>query len=95
MNVVFTENCLKISGIDPLLGTFVLIARCVFICHRKKRLYLGSLNTCDAHLEEPTVCFISPLKPELNPICYLLALLGAHHFLHVSRIRVKLLTLGY
>jgi len=34
-----------------------------------------------------------PLKPELNPICYLLALLGAHHFLHVSRIRVKLLTL--
>ena len=33
-----------------------------------------------------------PLKPELNSICYLLALLGAHHFLHVSRIRVKLLT---
>ena len=26
-------------------------------------------------------------------MCYLLALLGAHHFLHVSRIRVKLLTL--
>ena len=23
---------------------------------------------------------INPLKPELNPICYLLALLGAHHF---------------
>jgi len=36
---------------------------------------------------------IKPLKPELNPICYLLALLGAHHFLHVSRIMVKLLTL--
>ena len=35
----------------------------------------------------------NPLKPELNPICYLLALLGAHHFLHVSRIRVKSLTL--
>ena len=34
---------------------------------------------------------INPLNPELNPICYLLALLGAHHFLHVSRIRVKLL----
>jgi len=34
----------------------------------------------------------NPLKPELNSICYLLALLGAHHFLHVSRIRVKLLT---
>ena len=36
---------------------------------------------------------INPLKPELNPICYLLALLGAHHFLHVSRIRVKSLTI--
>ena len=35
----------------------------------------------------------NPLNPELNPICYLLALLGAHHFLHVSRIRFKLLTL--
>ena len=35
---------------------------------------------------------INPLKPELNPICYLLALL-AHHFLHVSRIRVKSLTI--
>ena len=34
----------------------------------------------------------NPLNPELNPICYLLALL-AHHFLHVSRIRVKSLTI--
>ena len=38
------------------------------------------------------VTTFNPLKPELNPICYLLALLGAHHFLHVTRIRVKLLT---
>ena len=36
---------------------------------------------------------VNPLNPELNPICYLLALLGAHHFLQVSSIRVKLLTL--
>jgi len=35
---------------------------------------------------------LNPLNPELNAICYLLALLGVHHFLHVSRIRVKLLT---
>ena len=34
----------------------------------------------------------NPLNPELTPICYLLALL-AHHFLHVSRIMVKSLTL--
>jgi len=34
----------------------------------------------------------NPLNPELNPICYLLSLLGAHNFHHVSRIRAKLLT---
>ena len=30
-----------------------------------------------------------PLNAELNPICHLLALLGTHPILHVSRIRVK------
>jgi len=38
---------------------------------------------------------LNPLNAELNPICYLLALLGAHHFRHVSRIRVnRLLPVG-
>jgi hypothetical protein len=32
---------------------------------------------------------IKPLNPELNPICHWLALLGVHHILDVSRIRVK------
>jgi len=32
---------------------------------------------------------LNPLNAELNPICHLLALLGAHHILHVSRMRVK------
>jgi len=44
-----------------------------------------SLNAC-------TRVHFKPLNAELNPICYLLALL-THHFLYVSRIRVKLLTL--
>jgi hypothetical protein len=35
----------------------------------------------------------NPLNAELNPMCHLLALLGVHHFLHVSRIKVKSLTL--
>ena len=30
------------------------------------------------------------LNPQLNPICHLLALLGAHPILHVSRIRLNL-----
>jgi len=33
--------------------------------------------------------FFNPLNAELNPTCYLLALLRAHHILHFSRIRVK------
>jgi len=51
-------------------------------------------SLCCQFLPDPTidVAYINPLNPELNPICYFLALLGAHHFLHVSRIRVKLLT---
>ena len=36
--------------------------------------------------EEETKCF--PLNADLNPIFHLLSLLGAHHILHVSRIRV-------
>jgi hypothetical protein len=38
---------------------------------------------------EQIVRVINPLNAELNPICHLLALLGAHHVIHVSRIRVK------
>jgi len=32
---------------------------------------------------------INPLNTELNSTCLLLALLGAHHILHVGRIRIK------
>jgi hypothetical protein len=34
-------------------------------------------------------CEINPLNAKLNLICHLLALLGAHHIIHVSRIKVK------
>jgi len=36
------------------------------------------------------IWIIKPLNAELNPICHLLVLLGAHPILHISRIRVKL-----
>jgi len=32
---------------------------------------------------------LTPSNVELNPICHLLALLGAHHILHVSSVRVN------
>jgi hypothetical protein len=51
------------------------------------KVLLILMSLCDLNRER------NPLKLELNPICYLLALLGAHHLLHVSRVRVKLLTL--
>ena len=38
------------------------------------------------------ICNLNTLNPELNPTCHLLALLGAHHILHVSGIRVKVET---
>jgi len=33
--------------------------------------------------------YFNPLNAELNPICHMLALLRAHHILHISRLRVK------
>jgi hypothetical protein len=54
----------------------------------------GRLHTAHSVTDVPvyiynTILSVNPLKAELNPICHLLALLGAHHILHVSRIRVK------
>jgi hypothetical protein len=34
--------------------------------------------------------FLNHLNAELNPICHLLALLGAYHIFRISKIRVKL-----
>ena len=36
-----------------------------------------------------TIWYFNSLNAELNPICHLLALIGAHHILHVSWISVK------
>jgi hypothetical protein len=35
------------------------------------------------------VKFLNPLNAELNPICHLLALVGAQHIFHVSGVRVN------
>jgi len=34
----------------------------------------------------------NPLNAKLNPICHLLALIGAHHIFYVSELRVKAFT---
>ena len=48
------------------------------------------LTKCGYETQFMIFTSLNPLNAELNPICYLLALLGAHHFLHVSRIRVNI-----
>ena len=35
------------------------------------------------------ILLFNPLNSKLNPVCHLLVLLGAHHILHVSRVRAK------
>jgi hypothetical protein len=56
--------------------------------------YNHSVGFATYHTQYPgrnscNILHINPLNAELNPICHLLALLGAHPILHVSRIRVK------
>jgi len=55
--------------------------------------YSVVMRRSPSHNNRADTLLLNPLNAELNPICYLLALLGAHHFFHVSRIRVKSLTL--
>ena len=68
---------------------------CVYHTFKNLNQLTGFYNTWYQQyvtVKHLNVRIFNPLNPKLNPIFYLLALLGAHHFLHVSRIRVKLLT---
>ena len=59
-----------------------------------KDLQVGcSQFPCDIACAAPQLLF-NPLNAELNPVCHLLALLEAHHILHVSRIRVNSCSYG-
>jgi hypothetical protein len=46
------------------------------------------IKRCSVYLKH-SVFSVNPLNAKLNPICPLAALFGAHHILHVSRIRVN------
>ena len=85
------------------VGTTLLCNVRIQYCSKNKcLLYFKGLHNFRIHYKWFVCLFVysyvlhtnkvNPLNAELNPICYLLALL-AHHFLHVSRIRVKSLTL--
>ena len=82
-----TRNFLLHFNISLILNTMDLSVYITSMC-----CFKFDCNPEDGAAYAETCGSINPLNPELNPICYLLALLGAHHFLHVSRIRFKLLT---
>jgi len=80
---------------DGLEKCYVVLS----VIYKLKRIAVGGgpvlpLLTQYQHLKCSGTYFeINPLNAELNFTCYLLALLGAHPFLHVTRIRLKSLTL--
>jgi len=56
------------------------------------RILMGSLSepfNCSDVTRQPSKEFFNPLNAGLNPICHLLALLGAHHIFHISGLRVN------
>ena len=47
------------------------------------------VETCSHRITRRMSININPLNAELNPIRHLLALVGARHIVHVSRVRVN------
>ena len=79
---------------------FPCIIKCrgfIFLCSSSQLLYsipnqLSSLYKNHVTLTEFT---FDPLNAELNPICFLQALVGAHHIFHVSRLGVNIVISSY
>ena len=102
-NIIFCTECIRVLSL--LTGHFhcqykyrlsaysyrQVSLQVLFHVPTRSNILIGTF--CMKYILTTEMCSpFNPLNPELNPICYLLALLGAHHFLYVSRIRVKLLT---
>jgi len=96
-DLTFRTRDPKILGFSD--GEWDCVFWCIMVFNPVESTYseVGGIpflqNLANFYHSVSQLTIFNPLNPELNPICYLLALLGAHHFLHVSRIRVKLLTL--
>ena len=84
--LLFVLKCLLASHLT-VFRFFTLLwlgscTHCILVC------FLWSKKPKHSSSNHGLCCF-NPLNAELNPICHLLALLGVHHFFHVSRIRVN------
>jgi len=71
----------RAQGLYFILSQHAIFGRTVLFCSNSTLIHITELLY---HNNE-----INPLHAELNPICHLLALLGAHPILHISRIRVN------
>ena len=75
------------SGVDGFSdANYAKEKRIILAQYKRVRQVVKALTKLRTHRGD---FLFNPLNPELNPICYLLALLGDHYFLHVSRIRVN------
>ena len=99
LDIILEENdrlvvCGSVNMMDHENNNLAFMAQMTpAIMKKMSTLFQVTFTESPLAINYPWHCYIfNPLNPELNPI-YLLALLGSHHFLHVSRIRVKLLTL--
>ena len=83
-NLFGSELCININHMMIIVRVIRLnVALTLFLCNHPINIPFAVVQDLDT---------LNPLNAELNSICHLLALL-VHHFLHVSRIRVKSLTL--
>jgi len=66
----------------------VCVCVCVCVC---VRAHVCVCVRARARSKKELFNIFNPLNTELNPICHLLALLGAHYILQISRIRVHII----
>jgi len=77
-HVTFPNNPHHIWGLNKIAGEFLILS-----------LFRWTWSVLPGTVPQLFDPILNPLNAELNPICHLLALLGAHHILHVSKIGVK------
>ena len=94
-------NCVKIllsgaSEVEMRVGLDrVTVQEMSYGASLEQTSRLRSLLYHSTNMARDVVCSINPLNAELNSICHLLELLGAHHILHVSGLRVNVDHVGF
>jgi hypothetical protein len=91
-----------VQGANIKLRTFKLISLemplividLTFLEGRNNEIVVKELAVADSHSKSVSSYVFNPLNAELKPIFDLLALLGVHHTLHISRLRVETIWMG-